>query len=55
MLSFFKKFLYCSRGRHERDKRSVRHDGNRWVGTCRHCRKPLEKHYSGQWVERSAD
>jgi hypothetical protein len=51
MISIVKRFFSCRKGRHERDKLRVRHNGDTFAAPCRHCGVRLIKNNLGHWVE----
>lgn len=54
MFSIVKRYFNCRKGRHERDKRRVRHNGDTFAAPCRHCGVRLIKNNRGLWVESPA-
>jgi 2-hydroxy-3-keto-5-methylthiopentenyl-1-phosphate phosphatase len=51
MFFFLNRIFACRKGRHERDKRRVRHNGDTFAAPCRHCGVRLIKNNLGHWVE----
>jgi hypothetical protein len=45
-------FFGCRVGRHQPLRRDVTWDGRHYVGTCRHCGEPVQRHGHRDWRKR---
>jgi hypothetical protein len=51
VMGIVRRLLFCRVGRHRRDHRRVRHDGEAWVGRCVDCDRRLRRDRNGVWRE----